>query len=135
MVILSSLCQDGFGAAPRLCYDWIMTQISLVSLRQSLPILAWAVLSSSAAVADVMGPGGKVQDCYCTDKAGSRVELGETRCLSVDGRSFMAQCQMSLNVPMWREVSAFCPSASLTLPPRPHVTRPISKGATIPPRL
>lgn len=72
---------------------------------------------ASATRADVIGPGGKTIDCYCTDKNGSRVELGEIRCLSVDGRSFMAQCQMSLNVPMWREVQANCLSASLQTEP------------------
>ncbi|WP_278921839.1 MULTISPECIES: hypothetical protein [Pseudophaeobacter] len=66
------------------------------------------------AFADVQGPGGTVIDCYCTDKSGARVELGELRCLNVDGRRFMAQCQMSLNVPMWREVQANCLSASLS---------------------
>jgi hypothetical protein len=65
------------------------------------------------AFADVVGPGGKVQDCYCTDKSGARVELGETICLQVDGRMFMAQCQMSLNVPMWRQVSEGCLSTRL----------------------
>jgi hypothetical protein len=65
------------------------------------------------AVADVTGPNGKVQDCYCTDTSGARVELGETICLHVDGRMFMAQCQMSLNVPMWREVSKGCLSSRL----------------------
>lgn len=65
------------------------------------------------AVADVTGPNGKVQDCYCTDTSGARVELGETICLHVDGRMFMAQCQMSLNVPMWREVSKGCLSSWL----------------------
>ncbi|AHD01096.1 hypothetical protein [Leisingera methylohalidivorans] len=67
----------------------------------------------AAGLADVTGPGGKTIDCYCTDKSGSRVELGELRCLQVDGRMFMAQCQMSLNVPMWREVQSSCLSASL----------------------
>ena len=76
------------------------------------------------ATADVTGPGGKVQDCYCTDKGGARVELGEFRCLAVDGRMFMAQCQMSLNVPMWREVQAECPSAALHLPPAPALLPP-----------
>jgi hypothetical protein len=65
------------------------------------------------ATADVTGPGGKTVECYCTDKSGSRVELGETICLQVDGRMFMAQCQMSLNVPMWREVAQGCLSSSL----------------------
>lgn len=70
-------------------------------------------LQTAAALADVQGPGGKTIDCYCTDKSGARVELGEMRCLRVDGRMFMAQCQMSLNVPMWREVQSSCLSASL----------------------
>lgn len=33
--------------------------------------------------------------------------------MQVDGRMFMAQCQMSLNVPMWREVQEGCLSSSL----------------------
>ncbi len=76
-------------------------------------ILALILLIAPPALADVVGPGGKTIDCYCTDTSGSRVELGETICLQVDGRMFMAQCQMSLNVPMWREVSKGCLSSSL----------------------
>ncbi|MCZ7675478.1 MAG: hypothetical protein M5U35_05845 [Roseovarius sp.] len=56
---------------------------------------------------------GKTVDCYCTDSTGGRVELGETICLHVDGKSFMAQCQMSLNNPMWRKVGDGCLSSSL----------------------
>ena len=70
---------------------------------------------ASPAWSDVLGPNGKVQDCYCTDSSGSRIELGETICLQVDGRMFMAQCQMSLNVPMWREVQQGCLSSRLEL--------------------
>ncbi|MEM8773404.1 MAG: hypothetical protein AAGF53_00140 [Pseudomonadota bacterium] len=50
----------------------------------------------------------KTIECYCTDRSGARVELGQTICMHVDGRSFMAQCQMSLNNPMWRQVSDSC---------------------------
>jgi len=71
--------------------------------------------AGSPAGADVIGPGGKVRDCYCTDTAGARVELGETICLFVDGRAFMAQCQMSLNVPMWREVQQGCQTSRLQI--------------------
>lgn len=74
-------------------------------------------------VADVKGPGGKTIDCYCTDTQGARVELGETICLFVNDRAFMAQCQMSLNVPMWREVSEGCLSSSLPQS-QPHVLKP-----------
>ncbi|WP_170375659.1 hypothetical protein [Ruegeria atlantica] len=79
-----------------------MTRLALVIL-----------LCAAPAMADVVGPGGKVQDCYCTDKSGTRIELGEMICLQVDGRMFTAQCQMSLNVPMWREVQEGCLSSGL----------------------
>ncbi len=65
------------------------------------------------ALSDVTYPSGKTVECYCTDRAGARIELGETICLQVDGRMFMAQCQMSLNVPMWREVQQGCLSSNL----------------------
>jgi hypothetical protein len=65
------------------------------------------------AAADVTYPSGKTVDCYCTDRNRNRIELGETICMQVDGRMFMAQCQMSLNVPMWREVQQGCLSSSL----------------------
>ena len=39
--------------------------------------------------------------------------------MQVDGRMFMAQCQMSLNVPMWREVQQGCLSSRLDLPDDP----------------
>lgn len=64
--------------------------------------------------ADVTGPGGKVIDCYCTDSTGGRVELGQSICLFVNGRAFMARCEMSLNVPMWRETGEGCVSAQGT---------------------
>lgn len=75
-------------------------------------VLLLILLAAAApALADVTSPSGKTVDCYCTDRAGARVELGETICLSVDGRAFMAQCQMSLNNPMWREVAPHCLSS------------------------
>ena len=68
-----------------------------------------------AALADVVTPARKTIECYCTDRNHQRIELGETICLQVDGRMFMAQCQMSLNVPMWREVQTGCLSSSLQI--------------------
>ena len=65
------------------------------------------------AAADVTSPSGKTVECYCTDRNHNRIELGETICMQVDGRMFMAQCQMSLNVPMWREVQEGCLSSSV----------------------
>jgi hypothetical protein len=70
-------------------------------------------LMAQPALADITYPSGKSVECYCTDRTGTRIELGETICMQVDGRMFMAQCQMSLNVPMWREVEQGCLSSSL----------------------
>ncbi len=76
-------------------------------LRFVLIFLALAV----PAHADVKGPGGKVIECYCTDTQGARVEIGDQICLFVDGRAFMALCDMSLNVPIWRDTGAGCLSS------------------------
>lgn len=83
-------------------------------IRRPSAILA-LLLTAGAVPADVIGPGGKTIDCYCTDRSGARIELGETVCMQVDGRMFMAQCQMSLNVPMWREVQDGCLTARLRI--------------------
>ena len=83
------------------------------------PMILVLTLAAVPALGDVTTPGGKTIDCYCTDRTGSRVELGETICLQVDGRMFMAQCQMSLNVPMWREVSKGCLTSGLERPLQP----------------
>jgi hypothetical protein len=42
----------------------------------------------------------------------------------VDGKSFMAQCQMSLNNPMWRKISDGCLSSSLREDLQPAVDAP-----------
>ncbi|MEM7731498.1 MAG: hypothetical protein AAF280_01800 [Pseudomonadota bacterium] len=65
------------------------------------------LISLTLAVTSVAAQA-KTVDCYCTNATGDRVELGEMICLHVGGRSFTAQCQMSLNNPMWREVSDGC---------------------------
>ena len=82
------------------------------AMLESMKKIALLALIASPAFADVSS-GGKTIDCYCTDKTGSRMELGEMTCLQVDGNMFMAQCQMSLNVTMWRKISDGCLSSSL----------------------
>ncbi|SFE13988.1 hypothetical protein [Roseivivax sediminis] len=78
-------------------------------------IAALALLWPLPALADSVG-GGRVIECYCTDSTGGRVEMGETICLEVGGRVFTAQCQMSLNNPMWRELHEGCVGAKLEAP-------------------
>ena len=80
--------------------------------------LALLLLAAPAMAQDPKG--SKALDCYCTDSTGDRVELGENICLTVDGRSFTAQCQMSLNVPMWREIRSGCLSTALPQSPAPR---------------
>lgn len=74
-------------------------------------------LAATSALADVTGPNGRVVECFCTDTEGLRVELGETTCLYVDGRAFMATCDMSINMPTWRDTGQACLS-SLVEPER-----------------
>lgn len=78
-------------------------------------------LMAVPAMADVTAPGGRKIDCFCTDTQGARVEMGQTICLYVDGRAFMARCEMSLNNPMWREVSKGCMSSEIrqSVPAKP----------------
>lgn len=71
------------------------------------------ILFPAMAAADMTGQSARTIDCYCTDKVGARIELGESICLQVNGRMFTAQCQMSLNVPMWRETQEGCLTGSL----------------------
>ena len=86
-------------------------------------LLALAFLVATPALADVKGPNGRTVDCFCTDSQGLRVELGETICLTVGGRAFMAQCDMSLNVPTWREVGQGCLSSSREISPVERLLR------------
>ncbi|WP_081805499.1 hypothetical protein [Actibacterium mucosum] len=71
------------------------------------------LLMAAPGLADVTSPSGKTVDCYCTDTAGGRVELGQSICLYVDGRAFMARCEMSLNNPMWRPTGDGCLNSGL----------------------
>ncbi|MCK0166066.1 hypothetical protein MWU52_00725 [Jannaschia sp. S6380] len=67
-----------------------------------------ACFAALPAAAEVTSPSGRTVDCYCTDSQGGRVEMGERTCLSVGGRVFMARCDMSLNVPIWRDTGESC---------------------------
>lgn len=96
-------------------------------------ILLLFIILATPATADYVGPDGKVRDCYCTDTSGARIELGETICLQVDGRMFMAQCQMSLNVPMWRQVQEGCLSSGL--PSGRDPLQPAINTATVYPKI
>lgn len=71
-----------------------------------------ASLASVLLTVPALGQGSKGKavwpDCFCTDGAGARVEMGDTSCLTVGGRQYLARCEMSLNNPMWREIAKSC---------------------------
>lgn len=91
---------------------------------------------STPADADVKN-GAKTIECYCTDRQGDRVELGQMICLQVDGRMFTARCEMSLNNPMWREVTDGCLSSQLPTDAlrRLHRLQPTGDPAPIYPKI
>lgn len=55
--------------------------------------------------------GFRYPDCFCTDSRGRRVEMGRSACLQIGSRQVMAQCDMSLNNPIWRFNDEGCPTS------------------------
>lgn len=53
--------------------------------------------------------GYSYPECMCSNR-GEMHPMGAVACLTVDGKSFLARCEMSLNNPTWRPVSDGCPS-------------------------
>ena len=96
-----------------------MVPMRLILLPSVLIAGAAVAQDSSAPTGPVSEPqGARVIECYCTDTTGGRVDLGETICLMVDGRAFLARCEMSLNNPIWRDTGAACVGAGVSLPSR-----------------
>ncbi|EET46748.1 hypothetical protein TR2A62_0951 [Thalassobium sp. R2A62] len=98
---------SGFGVSGKSCYRLIMRTTVLLSL---------IMVALAAPISADVTSGGRTIECFCTDSSGGRIELGESICLQVDGRMFTAQCQMSLNVPMWRETQQGCLTGSYNAP-------------------
>jgi len=47
-------------------------------------------------------------NCKCRNR-GVMFELGQTSCLRVDGGSYLARCEMKLNVSSWTRIQDGCP--------------------------
>lgn len=77
-----------------------------------ISLLIGLALAALAHGASAQGIGGK-PECFCTDRAGDRHELGDIICLTVGDRSYMAKCVMVQNVPYWRDQNMGCLSSSL----------------------
>jgi len=54
-------------------------------------------------------------NCKCRNR-GVLFELGETSCLTVDGGSYLARCEMKLNVSSWTKLQDGCPVTERALP-------------------
>ena len=48
-------------------------------------------------------------NCKCRNRDGRYYELGQSVCLNVDGRSYLARCEMKLNVSSWTPIDDGCP--------------------------
>ena len=55
-------------------------------------------------------------NCKCRNR-GAMFELGETSCLHVDGGSYLARCEMKLNVSSWTKIQDGCPVTEKTPSP------------------
>lgn len=94
------------------------------TMRKIIFILA---MMASPAFSGSITAAGKTIDCFCTDAKGVRVELGDVICLSVNGRDFLAQCDMSQNVPTWRDIGEGCLTSQAQPSPLqsvPHLLKP-----------
>ena len=70
-----------------------------------LPSLAVALIPTLA----------DAHNCKCRNR-GVLFELGETSCLRVDSGSYLARCEMKLNVSSWTKVQDGCPLTERALP-------------------
>ena len=60
-------------------------------------------------MAALLMPGiADAHNCKCRNR-GVMFELGETSCLNVDGGSYLARCEMKLNVSSWTRLQDGCP--------------------------
>lgn len=54
-------------------------------------------------------------NCKCRNR-GVLFELGQTACLKVDGGTYLARCEMKLNVSSWTRIQEGCPVTERMLP-------------------
>lgn len=74
-----------------------------------LAVIAAVVALTAAGEAFAAPPDA---DCTCRNRDGSKYELGQTACLRVDGTSYLARCEMNLNVTTWKKLRDGCPTAN-----------------------
>ncbi|MGV1792681.1 hypothetical protein [Rhizobium sp. A37_96] len=72
-----------------------------------LPLVVIAVIASVPALAG--------ENCYCKNTDGKQHAVGEVACMTVGGKSYLAQCEMNLNVTSWSKLQDGCPVTERSL--------------------
>ncbi|OAP41528.1 hypothetical protein AU381_00285 [Sinorhizobium glycinis] len=68
-------------------------------------------LAAIAMVAESAAASPPDRRCTCRNRDGTKYELGQIACIRVGGVSYMARCEMNLNVTTWKKVRDGCPTA------------------------
>ena len=72
-----------------------------------LAVVAVAAFTSTSALAGT--------NCVCRSSDGRDVQVGKVACVKVGDRSYLAQCEMNLNVTTWSKLQDGCPVTQQTL--------------------
>jgi hypothetical protein len=91
----------------RLRYDQVMERLRARAIAAFLLAAAAAVTAGNA----LASPPDR--RCACRNRDGLKYELGQTACIRVGGMSYLARCEMNLNVMTWKKLHDGCPTARL----------------------
>ncbi|ASY62457.1 hypothetical protein SJ05684_c09990 [Sinorhizobium sojae CCBAU 05684] len=70
-------------------------------------------LAAAAMVAGSVSASPPDRRCACRNRDGARYELGQTACIRVGDISYLARCEMNLNVMTWKKLRDGCPTAEI----------------------
>ncbi|OHV72312.1 hypothetical protein [Ensifer sp. LCM 4579] len=70
-------------------------------------------LATIAMVAGTVSASPPDRRCACRNRDGARYELGQIACIRVGETSYLARCEMDLNVMTWRKMRDGCPTAEI----------------------
>lgn len=73
--------------------------------------VAMLLLAAAAVAAEGVTAAEPEVRCACRNKDGSKYTLGQIACIRVGEVSYLARCEMNLNVLTWRKLRDGCPTA------------------------
>jgi len=82
-------------------------------MRETVRYLVWGlalVVVAVAASTSVLAG----ENCYCKNTDGKQHAVGEVACMTVGGKSYLAQCEMNLNVTSWSKLQDGCPITEMS---------------------